>query len=81
VRLRTGLQHTQSAAVAYKQGTAAAKQHRRGVYPLGRLSPPSPSDATLVQVFRQLVEMHRLRTEVVLPTADGSTVSFWDLYK
>lgn len=31
--------------------------------------------------MRHLVLLHRLRTEVTLPLGDGTSVSFWDLYK
>lgn len=31
--------------------------------------------------MRQLVLLHKLRTQVTLPLDDGTSISFWDLYK
>jgi hypothetical protein len=34
-----------------------------------------------LDVMRKMAELHRLRTDVLIPTGDGQAISFWDLYK
>jgi hypothetical protein len=31
--------------------------------------------------MRQLVQLHHLKHKVLLPCEDGTSISFWDLYK
>ncbi|KIY99503.1 hypothetical protein MNEG_8456 [Monoraphidium neglectum] len=34
-----------------------------------------------IEVMRQLVQLHHLKHKVLLPCEDGTSISFWDLYK
>lgn len=48
----------------------------------GVISTPPPLVPTLLaQAMHQLVLLHKLKNEVLLPCEDGTTISFWDLFK
>ena len=40
-----------------------------------------PARALPHQAVRDLLLLHQLRDQLVMPTGDGNAVSFWDLYE